>query len=111
MLVTKICHIPFSNYNLFFTTYFYSFIVHTDRTRNRKSTSYREAWSRLECWVSRACAARSTLGELEAALERLLQQRERARNTDQDPDAKHLLRYLRDSIADTQAQIMQIEVI
>lgn len=60
--------------------------------------------------MSRACAARCTLGELEAALERLLQQRERARVADLDPDAKHLLRYLRDSIADTQAQIMQIEV-
>ncbi|CAH0592830.1 unnamed protein product [Chrysodeixis includens] len=80
-----------------------------DRSRSRKSTSYREAWSRLECWVSRACAARCTLGELEAALERLLQQREKARNSEQDPDAKHLLRYLRDAIADTQAQIMQIE--
>nr|XP_049692425.1 kinesin-like protein KIF21A isoform X2 [Helicoverpa armigera] len=80
-----------------------------DRSRARKSTSYREAWSRLECWVSRACAARCTLGELEAALERLLQQREKARNNDQDPDAKHLLGYLRESIADTQAQIMQIE--
>ncbi|KAJ8736067.1 hypothetical protein PYW08_006723 [Mythimna loreyi] len=80
-----------------------------DRNRSRKSTSYREAWSRLECWVSRACAARCTLGELEAALERLLQQREKARNQDQEPDAKHLMHYLRESIADTQAQIMQIE--
>ncbi|KAH9628392.1 hypothetical protein HF086_015922, partial [Spodoptera exigua] len=79
-----------------------------DRAQARKSKNYREAWSRLECWVSRAVAARVTLGELEAGMERLLAQRERARDLS-DPDTMHLLRYLRDAIADTQAQIMQIE--
>ncbi|XP_050554596.1 kinesin-like protein KIF21A isoform X2 [Spodoptera frugiperda] len=81
-----------------------------ERGQARRSKSCREAWSRLECWVSRAVAARVTLGELEAAMERLLQQRDRARGGDtSDPDTAHLLRYLRDAIADTQAQIIQIE--
>ncbi|XP_022822268.1 kinesin-like protein KIF21A isoform X3 [Spodoptera litura] len=79
-----------------------------ERAQARKSKGCREAWARLECWVSRAVAARVTLGELEAAMERLLAQRERARDAS-DPDTLHLLRYLRDAIADTQAQIMQIE--
>lgn len=80
-----------------------------DGLRGRKRGAYREAWSRLDCWVSRACAARCTLAELEAALERLLRQRERASQPNAEPDSQHLLAYLRDAIADTQAQIMQIE--
>lgn len=81
-----------------------------DRSRVRTRTSIRESWSKLECWVSRVCAARSTLGELEGALERQLRQRDRAkRMPDNDPDAAQLLEYLRDAIADTQTQIMQIE--
>ncbi|KAJ0182300.1 hypothetical protein K1T71_001669 [Dendrolimus kikuchii] len=81
-----------------------------DRSRNRTRTAIRDVWSRLECWLSRTCAARSTLGELEAALERQLRQRDKARKMpDNDPDASQLLDYLRDAIADTQTQIMQIE--
>ncbi|CAB3256294.1 unnamed protein product [Arctia plantaginis] len=80
-----------------------------ERARARKLGAYREAWARLQCWVSRAVAARSTAAELEAALEHLLRQRERARLPDAEPDAHHLRAYLRDAIADTQAQIMQIE--
>lgn len=83
----------------------------TDRSRNRNRNSYREVWSRLECWLSRSCAARCTLGELEAALERQLKQREKARvDRENDPDATQLLQYLKEAIADTQQQIMQIEV-
>ncbi|KAM3967672.1 kinesin-like protein 31E [Aphomia sociella] len=74
----------------------------------RGRTRARAVWSRLERWVSRVCAARATLGELEAALERLLRQRDRAR-VDPPADADPLRGYLRAAIADTQAQIMQIE--
>ncbi|XP_047531443.1 kinesin-like protein KIF21A [Vanessa atalanta] len=80
-----------------------------DRSRGRSRISGRELWSRLECWLSRACAARCTLGELEAALEHQLRQRDRASAAANDPDARALLAYLRDAIADTQSQIMQIE--
>lgn len=77
----------------------------------RNRAACREAWSRVECWVSRACAARTTLGELESALERQLKQRETARKqAETDPEATQMLEYLRDAIADTQTQIMQIEV-
>ncbi|KAG6447021.1 hypothetical protein O3G_MSEX004731 [Manduca sexta] len=83
-------------------------ILHGGRSRGHKSArASREAWSRLQCWVSRACAARATLGELEAALERHLRRREAARH--HEPDTAPLLAYLRDAIAETQAQIMQIE--
>lgn len=82
-----------------------------DRSRGRARVSGRELWSRLQCWLSRACAARCTLGELEAALEHQLRQRDRAAAAGQhDADARALLAYLRDAIADTQSQIMQIEV-
>ncbi|CAH2102149.1 unnamed protein product [Euphydryas editha] len=81
-----------------------------ERSRGRSRVSGRELWSRLECWLSRACAARCTLGELEAALEHQLRQRDRAAAAaPHDPDARALLAYLRDAIADTQSQIMQIE--
>lgn len=90
--------------------YGYATCTSAERARARRVSAYREAWSRLQCWVSRAVAARSTQAELEAALEHLLRQRERARLPDAEPDAHHLLAYLRDAIADTQAQIMQIEV-
>ncbi|CAG4954104.1 unnamed protein product [Colias eurytheme] len=79
-----------------------------DRNRIRARTSGRELWSRLECWLSRACAARTTLAELEVALEHQLRQRDCAANS-ADPDSQTLLAYLRDAIADTQSQIMQIE--
>ncbi|XP_049882022.1 kinesin-like protein KIF21A isoform X2 [Pectinophora gossypiella] len=82
-----------------------------DRSRAR-TRNYRETWSKLECWLSRTCAARSTLGELEAALERQLRQREQARgprDRPPDPDCGPLLLYLKEAIADTQQQIMQIE--
>ncbi|XP_026320009.1 kinesin-like protein KIF21B isoform X2 [Hyposmocoma kahamanoa] len=79
-----------------------------ERSRNRNSC--REVWSRLERWLSRSCAARCTLGELEAALERQLRQREKARtDQDNDADAAQLMQYLKEAIADTQQQIMQIE--
>lgn len=91
-----------------------SFIVNVlllERSRNRNRNSCREVWSRIERWLSRSCAARSTLGELEAALERQLKQREKARaDRENDPDATQLLQYLKEAIADTQQQIMQIEV-
>ncbi|CAH0405180.1 unnamed protein product [Chilo suppressalis] len=81
-----------------------------ERSRRNRMTLCREAWSKLECWVSRSCAARSTLAELEQQLEQQLRQRDRAiRDPTPDPDAEHLLRYLRAAIADTQTQIMQIE--
>ncbi|XP_039757406.1 kinesin-like protein KIF21A isoform X2 [Pararge aegeria] len=76
--------------------------------RGRSRISGRELWSRLECWLSRACAARCTLGELEATLEHQLRQRDRATGSN-DPESKAMLSYLRDAIADTQSQIMQIE--
>ncbi|XP_052738469.1 kinesin-like protein KIF21A [Bicyclus anynana] len=76
--------------------------------RGRSRISGRELWSRLECWLSRACAARCTLGELEATLEHQLRQRDRATGSS-DPESKAMLSYLRDAIADTQSQIMQIE--
>ncbi|XP_045770281.1 kinesin-like protein KIF21A isoform X1 [Maniola jurtina] len=76
--------------------------------RGRSRTSRLELWSHLNCWLSRACAARCTLGELEATLEHQLRQRDRATGSN-DPDSKVLLSYLRDAIADTQSQIMQIE--
>ncbi|XP_041975160.1 kinesin-like protein KIF21B isoform X2 [Aricia agestis] len=69
----------------------------------------RAVWSRLASWVSRAAAARSTLAELEAALERQLAQREAAARAPPTPDNDALRAYLRDAIADTQAQIIQIE--
>ncbi|XP_063395660.1 kinesin-like protein KIF21A [Cydia fagiglandana] len=72
---------------------------------SRSRTSYRESWARLEAWLSRACAARSTLGDLESALERHLKQRERANQEGDGP----LLEYLKGAIADTHHQIMQIE--
>ncbi|CAH0727583.1 unnamed protein product, partial [Brenthis ino] len=79
--------------------------------RPRKRISGRELWSKLECWLSRACAARVTLGELEAALEHQLRQRDRAAapGAPADADSAALRAYLRDAIADTQSQIMQIE--
>ncbi|XP_013183944.2 kinesin-like protein KIF21A isoform X1 [Amyelois transitella] len=80
------------------------------RLHGRRGRNFREAWNKLQCWVSRTCAARCTLGELEAALERQLRQRDRAaKDAGSDPDARVLLDYLRGAIADTQAQIMQIE--
>lgn len=86
-------------------------VVSAERSRGRARVSGRELWSRLQCWLSRACAARCTLGELEAALEHQLRQRDRAAAAGQhDQDARALLAYLRDAIADTQSQIMQIEV-
>ncbi|CAH0766143.1 unnamed protein product [Diatraea saccharalis] len=81
-----------------------------ERSRKSRMAACREAWAKLECWVSRSCAARSTLAELEQQLEQQLRQRDRAiRDPAPDPDADHLLRYLRAAIADTQTQIMQIE--
>ncbi|XP_068626168.1 kinesin-like protein KIF21B [Battus philenor] len=80
-----------------------------DGTRGRSRVSSREAWSRIECWVSRACAARGTLAELEATLEHQLRQRDRAAAAPTEPDSAALLAYLREAIADTQHQIMQIE--
>ncbi|XP_038220931.1 kinesin-like protein KIF21A isoform X1 [Zerene cesonia] len=85
-----------------------------ERSRGRARTSGRELWSRLECWLSRACAARTTLAELEVVLEHQLRQRDCAAastaSADPDaPDARALLAYLRAAIADTQSQIMQIE--
>ncbi|XP_032528899.2 kinesin-like protein KIF21A isoform X2 [Danaus plexippus] len=77
-----------------------------DRGRSRRP---RELWCRLECWVSRACAARGTLAELEAALEHQLRERDRAAAAPPHPDNTHLLAYLREAIAETQSQIMQIE--
>ncbi|XP_072939722.1 kinesin-like protein KIF21B [Epargyreus clarus] len=82
-----------------------------DRSRGRKRhASGREVWARLECWVSRAAAARCTLAELETALEHQLRERDRAAAVaHHDPDARALLAYLRDAIAETQSQIIQIE--
>ncbi|CAH2050827.1 unnamed protein product, partial [Iphiclides podalirius] len=77
--------------------------------RGRSRVSAREAWSRLECWMSRACAARGTLAELEATLERQLRERDRAAAQPAQPDGAALLAYLREAIADTQHQIMQLE--
>lgn len=78
--------------------------------------SCREAWARIECWVSRASAARATLAELEATLEAQLRQRDRAAaepapGAPAAPATTALLAYLREAIADTQHQIMQIEVL
>ncbi|KPI95115.1 Kinesin-like protein KIF21A [Papilio xuthus] len=80
-----------------------------DGSRGRSRISSREAWARIECWVSRASAARATLAELEATLEAQLRQRDRAAADPAGPDATALLAYLREAIADTQHQIMQIE--
>ncbi|KAG7310399.1 hypothetical protein JYU34_003174 [Plutella xylostella] len=86
-----------------------------DRPRNhRPRDAYREVWTRIERWLSRATAAKSMLGELEASLERNLMERERVRKDlansfNPDPDLKDHLKYLHQSIADTQQQIMQLE--
>ncbi|KAL0901200.1 hypothetical protein ABMA27_006503 [Loxostege sticticalis] len=83
-----------------------------ERNRKNKMAHCREAWSKLDCWVSRACAARTTLADLEHALEQQLRQRDkatRAARDSRDPDTEQLLHYLRTAIADTQTQIMQIE--
>ncbi|CAK1540289.1 unnamed protein product [Leptosia nina] len=81
-----------------------------DRNRAKSRTSGREIWSRLECWLSRACAARTTLAELEVTLEHQLKQRDSvAASQANDPDSRALLTYLRSAIAETQSQIIQIE--
>ncbi|XP_021206270.2 kinesin-like protein KIF21B isoform X1 [Bombyx mori] len=77
--------------------------------RGRSRKLVRESWARLERWVARTSAARLTLWELEGALDRLLRQRAAAQRAAHDGDAASLHAYLRDAIADTQAQIMQIE--
>ncbi|XP_045488481.1 kinesin-like protein KIF21A isoform X2 [Pieris rapae] len=81
-----------------------------DRSRGKARMTGRELWSRLECWLSRACAARTTLAELEVTLEHQLKQRDAVGASQvNDPDSKALLAYLRGAIAETQSQIMQIE--
>ncbi|CAG4977423.1 unnamed protein product [Parnassius apollo] len=79
------------------------------RTRTRSRVSAREAWARLECWLLRASAARGALAELEATLEHQLRRRDRAQARPHHPDTPALLSHLREAIADTQHQIMQIE--
>ncbi|XP_050669615.1 kinesin-like protein KIF21A isoform X2 [Leptidea sinapis] len=81
-----------------------------ERNRVKARVSGRELWARVECWLSRACAARTTLAELELTLEHQLKERDAVTSAGStDHDSRAMLEYLRGAIAETQSQIMQIE--
>ncbi|GBP38725.1 Kinesin-like protein KIF21B [Eumeta japonica] len=87
----------------------------TSRNARAAEADARDSWARLARWASRATLARALCGELEAGLERALAERERVRaevasGVHPDPEAaRDHLRYLQQTIADTQQQIMQLE--